>query len=168
MKSIDLFLRVLWCGLSLIVILSVSSATFAAENDWVALDGVSRQSSPKLEIVAATTESFELRFTLPGLLRSPISTRGGEFTRLTVEDGGVWGDIGHPELPAVRKLISIPYGAECRLQIVYLETQTFTFEELGIAAPILPVQAPIEKIPGALENAPFTWTSRFTIRMATS
>jgi len=160
MKSIGLCLRFLWCGLSLAVILSAGSAARAAQNDWVALDGVSRQSSPKLEIVTATTESFELQFTLPGLLRSPVSTQGGDFTRLAVEDGGIWGDVGHPELPAVRKLVSIPYGAECTLQIVYLETQTFTFEELGIAAPFLPVQAPIEKIPGALENAPFNLDQR--------
>jgi len=155
MKSIGLIPRFSWCGLLLAIILSAGSAAFAAQNEWVALDGVSRQTSPKLEIVTATTESFELQFALPGLIRSSVSTRGGEFTNLAVEDGGVWGDVGHPELPAVRKLISIPYGAEPTLQIVSLETQTFTFEELGITSPILPVQAPIEKIPGAWENAPF-------------
>ncbi|MBM3324921.1 MAG: hypothetical protein FJY66_04570, partial [Calditrichaeota bacterium] len=61
---------------------------------------------------------------------------------------------------AIRRLISIPWGSEPQLQIINIETHTFTFAELGIAAPILPVQAPIEKIPGAWENAPFDWNRR--------
>jgi hypothetical protein len=134
------------------------SAVFASSAEgWIALNGVSRQAPPLLEVRAATPAGIDMNFQLAGFVRMPMATRGGDFTRLTVDDGGVWGDIGHPELPVIRKLVSIPYGAEPSLEILSMDMQTMTFDELGIATPIFPVQAPIEKIPGALENAPFNY-----------
>jgi hypothetical protein len=153
--------RTLCCMVICALIVPLTTLAFATENEsWVPFDGISRQGPPRLEITSASADEFDLEFTLPGLIRSSEDTRGGEYTRLTVEDGGVWGEIGSPELPAIRKLVSVPYGASPILQIVQLETHTYSFAELGITAPIVPVQAPIEKIPGAWENAPFNWNQQ--------
>lgn len=129
----------------------------SAPESWVPWNGVSREAPPTLEIRAASPTGIDLDYQLPGILRTSVSGRGGEFTRLSVVDGGVCGNIGHPELPAVRKFVSIPYGGEPSLEILNLDVATVSFDELAIALPIHPVQAPIEKIPGAWENAPFNF-----------
>ncbi|MFH1010322.1 MAG: C25 family cysteine peptidase, partial [bacterium] len=152
------FSRWLGCALFCAALFTFGSLAYAiGDDEFVAFDGISRQGPPRLQLTAASSNEFDLDFSLPGLIRSLVDTRGGQFTRLTVEDAGIWGEVGSLELPAIRRLISIPYGSQPQLQIVDIETQTFSFAELGITAPILPVQASIEKIPGAWENAPFDW-----------
>lgn len=141
-------------------------ALASTSNGWVAWDGVSRQASPIVEIQAATPDGIDLNYKLSGMLRTQVTTRNGEFTRLSVIDGGVYGEVGHPELPAVRKLVSIPYGAVVSLEIVNVNLATFSFDELGIRSQIYPVQAPIEKLPGALENAPFNFNETIYITNA--
>ncbi len=142
----------------LAVVCLACAATYASTSDgWIALNGVSRYAPPIVEIRTASPTGIDMDFQLAGFLRAPVTTRGGDFTRLAVDDGGVWGQIGHPELPAIRKFISIPYGAEPSLEIQSMDVATMSFDELGIDAPVYPVQAPIEKIPGAWENAPFNY-----------
>jgi hypothetical protein len=141
---------------TLICLMSLAAYASSAES-WVAWNGILRQAPPIVEIRAASPEAIDMSYQLPGMVRTPMTTRGGEFTRLSVIDGGVWGEIGHPELPAVRRLISIPYEAVPHLEILNLEVATVSFDELEITSPIYPVQAPIEKIPGAWENAPFNY-----------
>ncbi|MBM3324899.1 MAG: hypothetical protein FJY66_04455, partial [Calditrichaeota bacterium] len=141
-------------GLALMTLIGMT--IFAAEVEpWIAFDGVSRQGPPIVEVRAASPDGIDLNYRLTGLLREAVATRGGDFTRLAVVDGGVWGEAGYPELPAIRKFVCIPYGAEPTLQLVHVDLTTMSFDELGIVSPPYPVQAPIEKIPGAWENAPF-------------
>jgi hypothetical protein len=142
--------------LTLVCLTSLAAYASTAQS-WIPLGGIFREAPPIVEIRAASPEAIDMSYQLPGMVRTPVTTRGGEFTRLSVVDGGVWGEIGHPELPAVRKLVSIPYEAVPHLEILNLEVATISFDELGITSPIYPVQAPIEKIPGAWENAPFNF-----------
>ncbi|MFH1010937.1 MAG: C25 family cysteine peptidase [bacterium] len=143
-------------GLALVTLIGFSA--FASEVDpWIAFDGVSRQAPPIVEVRAASPAGIDLNYRLTGILRETIATRGGDFTRLAVVDGGIFGEIGHPELLAIRKFVCIPYGAEATLQIVNVDVTTMSFDELAIISPPYPVQAPIEKIPGAWENAPFNF-----------
>ncbi len=134
----------------------VGVVAYAATNDgWVAWDGISRQAPPSVDVRTASPTGIDLYYQSPGMFQSAVSTPGGGFTYLSVVDGGICGDVGHPELPAIRKMVSIPYGATPSLMVLNMNVATYSFEDLGIGSPIYPVQAPIEKLPGALENAPF-------------
>ncbi len=134
----------------------VGVVAYAATSEgWVAWDGISRQAPPTVDVRTASPTGIDLYYQSSGMFHSAVSTPGGNFTYLSVVDGGIYGEVGHPELPAIRKMVSIPYGATPSLMVLNLNVATYSFEELGIGSPIYPVQAPIEKLPGALENAPF-------------
>jgi hypothetical protein len=122
---------------------------------WFALDGATRAVAPAITITDADPTLIRMNCSLSGILTEPVSSQSGDFTRLSVIDGGVSGEIGHPQLPAIRKLISIPYGAVPTLEVASVTAHHYAYSEIGITGQVCPVQAPVVKLPGAAENAPF-------------
>jgi len=129
---------------------SASAAT------WIPLNGIQTQAeAPKIELISSDLTSIQLKVALSGFSHEAIATKGGNFSRLMIGDEGYTTDIGKPQLPVIRQLIEIPYGAKPELIIGPTVARQGTLAEFGIPNRIIPVQPPIEKIPGAKEAAPF-------------
>jgi Peptidase family C25/Propeptide_C25 len=86
-------------------------------------------------------------------------TPEGPFVNVTWTDATFAGDIGTPALPVVRRFFIVPEGAEIDLKVTFGDVQTINLASAGYDFPILPVQAPIEKLPGAIDSAPFNYNA---------
>jgi hypothetical protein len=84
------------------------------------------------------------------VLLNEVERDGQLFLAASVDGFNHQGEIGEPALPALRRWVSVPHGAE-----LTVEAEPVMVETIRLAHPLLPNQPPIEKIPGALESAPF-------------
>lgn len=90
-----------------------------------------------------------------GLAVFPYKNDYGTFLAVTWPDAAPYGEIGAPLLPVVRKLFLAPPGARVSLSAIAGETVTLDGSTFDLPLIVQPRQSPIEKVPGARENAPF-------------
>jgi hypothetical protein len=90
------------------------------------------------------TSSSPSEVVLSVLLPAPIVTvttiHGNTFAHLSLPEAGIADEFGAPQLPIIRKLIEIPYGAEVSVNVTGA-----TSEVMALAYRLLPVQPPIPK-----------------------
>ncbi|MBN1426634.1 hypothetical protein JXA88_18965, partial [Candidatus Fermentibacteria bacterium] len=143
------------CALLVLVLACSAAHADVSQEEWIPLAGDEHPAPALVSSHDLGVGAVELEIDLAGLVRSDLETKGGRFSRLNVVDAGVQGKVGRMELPALRLIIAIPYGADPTLSVQSEEVVELSFQELGITAPIVPVQAPVEKLPGARERAAF-------------
>ncbi|MCU0612267.1 MAG: C25 family cysteine peptidase, partial [Candidatus Eisenbacteria bacterium] len=127
------------------------------DDAWIPLNGATHPGPVVVNTSNAGTGAVRLDIVVPGFQRSSVESKGGRFTRLLVADAGIQGQVGHPELPALRLMVAIPYGGVPRLEVISERIAETPLDQLGVTAPIVPVQAPVEKVPGAREQAPWAF-----------
>ncbi|KPL05248.1 MAG: hypothetical protein AMJ73_01700, partial [candidate division Zixibacteria bacterium SM1_73] len=110
---------------------------------------------PKIDVIQSDFERVEFEVKIFGMWSQELETKGGVFNQLSIPECGITNVIGEPQLPLVRKMIQIPYGAEVDVEVIAFEVSEKSLQELGIANRIIPVQPPIPKIEGAWEKAEF-------------
>ena len=97
----------------------------------------------------AVTEKSENSFKIINQLNlintNKIKTENGEFVKLTVPYYSSNSEIGNPELPSLKKLISIPNDSEINIEIIHKESKKVKLSEFGINQYILPRQPSISK-----------------------
>ena len=97
----------------------------------------------------AVTEKSENSFKIINQLNlintNKIKTENGEFVKLTVPYYSSNSEIGSPELPSLKKLISVPHDAEINIEIIHKESKKVKLSEFGINQYILPRQPSISK-----------------------
>ncbi|HNQ24450.1 MAG TPA: C25 family cysteine peptidase, partial [Phycisphaerae bacterium] len=110
-------------------------------------------------VVVDTSDATGLTatFLMANLPLQPRKTANGEFVSLAWEDAALAGEIGSPALPVVRRLLVAPLGASVEVEAHAGAPLSLTAEALGVGLLVEPRQAPIPKLPGALENAPFAF-----------
>jgi subtilisin-like proprotein convertase family protein len=74
-----------------------------------------------------------------------VATREGDFTRLLIPGFHNSQVDGSPELPMMNRLISIPIGAEARVEVVSQQTRTIRLADFGIANALMPHQPSLSK-----------------------
>ncbi len=62
-------------------------------------------------VTESSTQSMNLQFSLQGLRQEIITAEGCQWQALTIEDGGISGDVGTPGLPSISRLVEIPMGS---------------------------------------------------------
>ncbi|HEX7343711.1 MAG TPA: C25 family cysteine peptidase, partial [bacterium] len=128
----------------------------AQASTWIPLNGIQSQSeSPNIQLLRSDFSEIRIKISIQGFFCESVSTSGGAFSRLSLDGEGYTTEIGRPELPVVRKLIEIPYGANPELVIGPMTARQGMLAEFGISERIIPVQPSIEKVPGAREAAQF-------------
>ena len=97
----------------------------------------------------AVTEKSENSFKIINQLNlintNKIKTENGEFVKLTVPYYSSNSEIGSPELPSLKKLISVPNDAEINIEIIHKESKKVKLSEFDINQYILPRQPSISK-----------------------
>ncbi len=120
--------------------------------DFDADDGLDVGAAADVEIIGSSPEGLTGRITVPGAWLEPVKLGGTKFTRLNVPGYGWTDAIGAPQLPVIRQLLAVPDGAALTAEILG-QPELISMAELGIDRPLAPLQAPVEKLPGALEAA---------------
>ena len=125
-------------SIATILLLSMSIAVFATAGGG----------SAQLDMMSSgdMAVSFELIAGDPVI--SAFEAQGREF--LSVEYDGAYpsGEQGHPELPVLRALVQIPFGATPRIEFREAHYEEISLPELGFGAPVRPVREPWVKLPG--------------------
>lgn len=85
-------------------------------------------------------------FKLDSIVLNSITKNKQEFQRITAPGLYSNGEIGAPELPAFKKLIEIPEGADAEVKIVKFYSQILYLENKGIDGQIFPVQPSKPKV----------------------
>ncbi|MCK4403954.1 MAG: hypothetical protein KAW02_02575 [candidate division Zixibacteria bacterium] len=145
-------------GLLLLVLcwFSFSSTPLWAESnpEWIEfIPGTEK--APQINVLGSNFEQVVLDIQIFGMWSEEVATKGGIFNRLSIPECGITNVIGEPNLPMLRKMIQIPYGAEVDVEVISSEFEEKSLEELGILNRIIPIQPPIPKIEGAWEAAEF-------------
>jgi len=113
--------------------------------------------APELIVAHADQAGIHLTVTATGLLIEQHDVGSGEFLALTWPGAPLAGELGAPALPVVRRLFLAPIGAEVRVSSTHAQPVPISPSRLGDPFTVMPVQAPIPKIPGAREHAPFAY-----------
>ena len=121
---------------------------------WLSFDGLTGSGNPALDLLSANPQSIELQASLPGAQAETVWAGGQAFTRLSGEGYGFPTEVGHPELPVLRREVEVPFGAQVTIELVSAEYVDVSLAELGLHT-IVPMQPPPSKLAGA-EPPPFT------------
>ena len=75
-------------------------------------------------------------------------TAKGDFCELQIDGAYMAGDEGEPQLPALRKLVQIPRGAELTVNITHADTMFYSLADYNVNAKIAPRQSSQSKSGG--------------------
>lgn len=84
-------------------------------------------------------------FSFDALTALEVSTEAGLFTELVLDGGHYTGELGAPKLPAVNRLIEVPFGAEVSVDIKGYTSQEIRLPDHGFTHPLMPVQPSLLK-----------------------
>lgn len=147
------------CLVVLLIVASVSGG--APAPTWVPLGAGGQAGQVSARVADETADGITLDIEIPGFAASEIAASGRTFAGLEISGCGQATDIGRARLPLLRRAVEIPQGAEPQLEIIDYASVRFDLAKLGLPGRIVPVQAPIEKIPGAREAAEFRMSESF-------
>ncbi len=140
-------------ALALCALVLVSGAA-SASGRWVSF-GTNPAREAEVDVISSDMSGVTLAFRIAGVVAEDASTKGGEYVRLSIPPYGHTTGVGEALLPVIRELVEIPVGAVPRLRVVSSESRVAALGSLGLAHPLLPAQPPIEKLPGAIDEAEF-------------
>lgn len=146
--------------LSVVAVLAVLVPSAHGADYWVSF-GSGQEAPPTVSVLSSDLASLTIRVAVPGVLAETVETERGSFTRLSLPDYGQTSVIGEALLPTICEFVELPFGAEASVRVLNVERATASLRALGIEHPIVPVQPPVEKVPGALERAGFVLSSAY-------
>ncbi len=135
-------------------------ARAAGDLIWRPLGANGAERPARVAPVREGFERFEARVAVPGLLTGTEATPKGARGVIDIPGAGVTSTIGLPRLPVLRRLVEAPPGARVAVQLTPVSRRTLTLRELGIPGPLIPVQPPVPKLPGAEKQVPYVEDAR--------
>jgi len=91
-------------------------------------------------LVSSDSRVISLAVDLPAPGVSLVAVGTGNYTVLSLPDAGISTSVGSPQLPVIRKLVEIPYGAD-----ISVRTANVSTNRLALPGPLLPAQPPVPK-----------------------
>ncbi|RJP75580.1 MAG: T9SS C-terminal target domain-containing protein, partial [Candidatus Zixiibacteriota bacterium] len=126
-----------------------------APASWIPLNGAQAETAPEVRLERSDYQAIVMDFSLAGFQAETAQTPGGAFTVLTLQGEGFTTQTGAPQLPVIRRLVEVPYGAQVALTTGPAVLRRATLAEFGLTGRVIPLQPSVEKVPGAREAAPF-------------
>ncbi len=151
----------LFASLLFFLVFALPSSTWADSNrTWISLTpGMERL--PQLNLLQSDFDQVLFEVQIPGIQTEKITTKGGEFSLISIPQAGLTSIIGEPNLPVITRMLQIPFGAEVSLKVESFEVAERSLQELGLEHKIVPVQPSVPKIEGAWEAAKFEIDERY-------
>lgn len=156
MIKIPAFARALGCVLLVLSVISGFSGLAQADTQpvWISLTPAMEKIS-SLNLSGSDINQVTFDIHISGLWSQIVDTQAGNFTRLSLIDGGASTVIGEPNLPVMTKMVQIPFGAEVSLSLESFRVVEKNLGELGSAKRIMPVQPSLPKIQDAQKQVAF-------------
>ncbi len=125
------------------VLVFLLSFTFSASSQDYTIDFKNQQG---IEIEKCDFEKMQMQIRYNGLRSMDVTTKNsGTFTEIFIPGTHSVGEIGTPKLPATKKLIAIPFGAEIDIKVSNYTVTEYDLSNYGIQNKIMPVQPSINK-----------------------
>ncbi|HUU83755.1 MAG TPA: C25 family cysteine peptidase [Phycisphaerae bacterium] len=146
---------------SVVVFLGIAASTAQAEAAWLsvgpdgaaAVDEAAAVVAPEVAARSFGEAGLSVAVQVAGFGVEPVETAAGRFVRASWPDASIYGDVGGPAIPVVRRLLVAPLGARVSFTVNQGAPTVVNLAAAGLPAGLAPVQPPVPKIPGALENA---------------
>lgn len=128
-----------WSGL--MVLFALFSFHLQASNPVISVSA----EPTKSQVLNSDQSGMNLEFHFGDINTINVQTEMGLFTELRME-GAYWTNrIGEPKLPAQKKLVAIPFGAEVNISVNSFNVSTIDLGKNGIQNPLMPLQYDIPK-----------------------
>ncbi|MCD4819883.1 MAG: choice-of-anchor D domain-containing protein [Candidatus Cloacimonetes bacterium] len=102
-------------------------------------------SQNKVKVLQSNYEKLIVNFEYESIRSFEVNTKKGVFNELAIPGAHSIGELGTPKLPAFKKLIEIPFGAEVSIRANSFDTEEFQLTEKEINNKIFPVQPSLPK-----------------------
>ena len=113
--------------------------------------------APRVTVLTSGAGGFAVRIDTAGFDTKPQETAAGEFLAVTWPGASIAGGIGEPGVPVMRRLFVAPVGAQVTIEVQEGAAKVTDLSAQVLPWRVLPVQPPIEKVPGAVERAVFQY-----------
>lgn len=90
-------------------------------------------------------DKLNVTFNYRGISAFGIETGRGLFDEIAMPGAFSTGELGTPKLPATKKLIEIPHGAEVTVRVKNYSVTEYRLRDFNILNPLMPVQPSIRK-----------------------
>ncbi len=106
-----------------------------------------------------TDEGFTASFSFSSIDATEVSTEKGVFSYITMDGTYPSGNVGEPNLPAVNKLLAIPYGvSNISVKVKNYNIKVYSLADFGIKT-LYPQQQPLRKDQKP-EDVPFAYNEK--------
>ena len=117
--------------------------------------------APRVIVEQPKPDALRVRVSVPGFELSQHDTDNGAFVMVGCPDTALDGLLGAPALPVIRRILTVPQGAEVTVDSRVIRSAAVTLAELGYALPIVPRQAAVSMEPESLAAARFHYDRSF-------
>lgn len=133
---------------------------------WLGLDGAGQiqvldadaARAPEVMVLGVDGDGLTVSASCSGVLARTVGSEQGPFVTLSWPDAAVSGAVGEPQMPLLRRMVIIPPGATWTVSIQAGSSHQIDLQALGLPNRVWPRQAPVPKIEGARESAPFDFS----------
>ena len=125
----------------LIVFLLMLNIQVSADNSIIPISTTKTSS----QVLSSSQNNMNLQFHFGDIGYFNVKTPEGTFTEILMGDTYSTNRIGEPILPAQKKLIAIPFGAEVSITVNSFSESTIDLGEQGINNALMPLQYDIPK-----------------------
>lgn len=137
--------------LMILAALALAGTAFGAVNNIPI-----KQGGNQLELTSQMDNELTFRIDIGQLDLMDVSTKEGDFARLTLPGFHTSQIEGAPQLPMMNKLVAVPYGATARVEVLSVQSRTIDLADYGVTVPLFPMQPSVSKS-ADLENLPFVY-----------
>ncbi|HPT71418.1 MAG TPA: C25 family cysteine peptidase, partial [Candidatus Cloacimonadota bacterium] len=125
---------------------------------WAAQSIPVSTSGTGLTLTNNTSNGFNIHYTVGSLQTLEVNTSLGVFDELSINDYASTNQVGLPKLPLLRKLISVPVGAQVHVEILDKTEKTVSLSDYQIQYPLMPFQPSLSKSQRP-EDVPFAYNA---------
>jgi len=122
--------------ISLITVLFLIVSLAFANSYQIEFDG----NEELIQIHENDFQKLSMDITFDGIQSFDVNSKKGTFNQIVIPNTYYVGEIGSPKLPALKKLIEIPFGADVSVNVLNYTTTEYKLSDFGIIYPIIPVQ----------------------------
>ncbi|MFO8021520.1 MAG: C25 family cysteine peptidase, partial [Perlabentimonas sp.] len=141
---------------ALIGVLFLLTTLGVSQDYFIPLD----RNKTEAEVLNNTTNNLNMLFSLSGISGKDITSKDGQaFTELYFGNGYYTGQVGNPKIPAFKRLVQIPFGADVELKVTGYSKKQMSLKDIGINNPIYPVQPSLRK-DKTIDEVPFEYNQK--------
>ncbi|HHV37752.1 MAG TPA: T9SS type A sorting domain-containing protein [Candidatus Cloacimonetes bacterium] len=97
------------------------------------------------QILRSSADGMRVRFNLGSLSYTQSESKDGSWAELSVPGYTFTNKVGDPQLPLLRKIISVPLDANIKLDVKSQLVQNIELQQHGVFSPLIPAQESVSK-----------------------